>query len=154
VISNLTSFIIQFITFIAFLIYFAIKGDGFHLQWTLWFLPIVVLQAAMLGLGIGLIVSALTIKYRDLNFITGFGVSLMMYASPVIYPFSEVPEKWRLMASINPMTGVIEVFRSGFMNVGNVYFEGWLLGICVTIVILYVGLTLFFRAEKTFVDTV
>jgi len=154
IISNLTSFLIQFATFIAFLIYFALKGDGFHFQWTLCLLPVVVLQAAILGLGIGLIVSALTIKYRDLNFITGFGVTLMMYASPVIYPFSEVPEKWRLLASINPMTGVIEVFRSGFMNVGNIYFEGWFLGMAVTALTLYVGLALFFRAEKIFVDTV
>jgi lipopolysaccharide transport system permease protein len=154
VISNLTSFLIQFVTFIAFLVYFSLKGEGFHFQWTLWLLPIVVLQAAIFGLSIGLIVSALTIKYRDLNFITGFGVTLMMYASPVIYPFSEVPEKWRLLASINPMTGVIEVFRSGFMNAGKVYFEGWFLGMAVTVATLCIGLTLFFRAEKTFVDTV
>lgn len=158
VVSRLIAFGIQLGTFLAFLVYFkfyTVAGAALQPSW-LWLAatPALVLQSAALGLGVGLWISALTTKYRDFAFLSGFLTQLWMYASPVVYPISQVPERWMWLAALNPMTGIIEAYRKAFLGVGEA--SPYLLGMsfCITILVLLTGLILFSRAEKTFVDTV
>lgn len=156
--SRFVAFGIQLATFLVFLVYFkwfTASGATLHPSWGwLAVTPFLVLQSAALGLGVGLCISALTTKYRDFIFLTGFLAQLWMYASPVVYPISQVPERWMWLAALNPMTGIIEAYRKAFLGVGDA--SSYLLGIsiCITLLILIIGLILFSRAEKTFVDTV
>ena len=109
---------------------------------------------AALGLGFGMVISALTTKYRDLTFLIGFGVQLLMYASPIIYPMSTVPEKYQWLIKLNPMTSIIDTFKHAFMGTG--YFDGYNLlysGI-FAVCILFLGLVVFNKVEKSFIDTV
>ncbi len=155
VITNLFSFSIQFITFIAFLGYYTYQGVGVQTSWwALIVMPFLILQCAILGMGVGLLISALTVKYRDLVFIVGFGIQLWMYASPVVYPLSQASSKLQLILSFNPITGVIELFRLGFMGVGTINWLSIVIGLFSTITIFSMGLYLFSRAEKSFIDTV
>jgi lipopolysaccharide transport system permease protein len=117
-------------------------------------LPLILVQLAALGIGFGMIVSALTTKYRDLRQLVGFGVSLWMYATPIVYPLSQVPEKYRWIVNLNPISAPIEAFRLGFYGVGGPTFEILFISVCTTLVVLFVGLILFKHNEKTFVDVV
>jgi lipopolysaccharide transport system permease protein len=154
VLSNLISFLIQFIFFVGFLTYFLIKGSTVHL--TLWALalPLLMLLMAGFGLGFGIIISSMTTKYRDLRFIIGFGVSLWMYATPIIYPVSSIPEAWRWVADINPITPIIETFRVGFLGTGTVSVMGLLYAGLLMIFVLFIGIVVFNQVEKTFIDTI
>ena len=109
---------------------------------------------ALLGLGLGLIITALTTKYRDLSFLVVFGVQLLMYATTVIYPLSAAPEKYRKFIELNPMTGIIEAFRYAFLGKG--YFTLWGLGYSTifTAVITMIGIVIFNKTERSFVDTI
>lgn len=158
VVSRLIAFGIQLATFLVFLVYFKYctdSGQSLHPSW-LWLAvtPVLILQSAALGLGVGLWISALTAKYRDFAFLSSFLTQLWMYASPVVYPISQVPERWMWVAALNPMVGIIEAYRAAFLGVGVV--TPYLLGIsvCITLLVLLTGLIMFSRAEKTFVDTV
>ncbi len=154
VISNLVSFVIQFVFLLLFLVYFMIKGTGvtpnIHVLW----LPFLVLLMAGLGLGFGIIISSLTTKYRDLTHLVTFGVTLWMYATPIIYPLSEIPEKYRIMVLANPMTPVVETFKTALLGVGEVNPLHILYSFGFTIVLLAVGVVIFNKVEKTFMDTV
>lgn len=154
VISNLISFAIQFLFFLGFYVYFFVKGAD--VRFTTWALtlPLLILLMAGLGLGFGIIISSLTTKYRDLNYLVGFGVGLWMYATPVIYPVSSIPERWRWIATVNPISPIIETFRAGFLGAGD---ASWLrLGYAFVfmLVVLFLGVVIFNRVEKTFIDTV
>lgn len=154
VISNLISFAIQFAFFMAFLLYFTLRGSDVHLTSWAFTLPLLILLMAGLGLGFGIIISSMTTKYRDLSYLVGFGVSLWMYATPVIYPVSTIPERWRWVANINPVTPIIETFRAGFLGAGD---ASWLrLGYSglFMLIVLFIGVVIFNRVEKTFIDTV
>jgi lipopolysaccharide transport system permease protein len=155
-VSNLFTFLIQAATFAAFFIYFKyfLKSGTFHLDWRVVFLPLLVLQSAALSLGLGLIMSALTAKYRDLVHLSPLLIQLWMYATPVIIPLSKFPEKWHWVVALNPMTSVVESFR--FMLLGTGTVSPLYLGFSVafTVVSLVVGVLLFGKVEKTFVDTV
>jgi lipopolysaccharide transport system permease protein len=158
VVSRLIAFGIQLGTFLAFLIYFkyfTAGGAHLHPSWG-WLMatPALVLQSAALGLGVGLWISALTTKYRDFAFLATFLTQLWMYASPVVYPISQVPERWMWLAALNPMTGIIEAYRKAFLGVGVVSPHLLGMSVCITLLVLLTGLILFSRAEKTFVDTV
>jgi lipopolysaccharide transport system permease protein len=107
-----------------------------------------------LGLAMGIIVSALTTKYRDLTFLVGFGVQLFMYATPVIYPLSQIPEKYHVYIMLNPMTGVIETFRLAFLGVGIMNWTALWYSMATMIVLLFIGIILFNKTEKNFMDTV
>ena len=109
---------------------------------------------AALGLGFGMVISALTTKYRDLTFLIGFGVQLLMYGSPVIYPISTVPEKYQWIIKLNPMTSIIDTFKHAFMGTGS--FDGYnlLYSGVFAICILMLGLVVFNKVEKSFIDTV
>ena len=154
VISNLISFTIQLLFFLSFLTYFIVRGSDVKLTMWALSLPLLVLLMAGLGLGFGIIVSSVTTKYRDLSYLVGFGVSLWMYATPVIYPVSTIPERWRWVADINPMTPIIETFRMGFLGAGNASWLGLAYSAGFMIVILFLGIVIFNRVEKTFIDTV
>ena len=109
---------------------------------------------ALLGLGLGLIITALTTKYRDLAFLITFGVQLMMYATTVIYPLSAAPVKYKWIIELNPMTGIIEAFRFGFLGQGDFTINTFGYSVVFTLISLVLGVIIFNKTEKTFVDTV
>ena len=154
VISNLITFAIQFAFFLAYLLFFYLRGSLVGLTTWAFALPLLLILMAGLGLGFGIIISSLTTKYRDLQYLVSFGVGLWMYATPVIYPVSSIPEKWRWVADINPVTPIIETFRMGFLGAGD---ASWLrLGYSFVfmLVVVLIGIMIFNRVEKTFIDTV
>jgi lipopolysaccharide transport system permease protein len=154
VISNLLSLAIQLALFLLFWLYYYFNGLVGSPTIVLLVLPLLILQMAALGLGCGIIVSSLTTKYRDLNYLVGFGVQLWMYATPVVYPASAVPEHWRWLLALNPMTSIVEMFRHAFFGTGVIDLVFILPGIAITFLILVVGILLFSRVEKSFMDTV
>lgn len=154
VISTLIGFSIQFLLFLGFLgIYFA-NGAPVHPNVWMLSLPLLLVMMAGFGLGFGIIVSSLTTRYRDLTMLVGFGVQLWMYASPVIYPASAVPEKYRWLVNCNPMTPVIETFRHAFLGVGSATPAHLALSFAAMLAVLAVGMLLFSRVEQSFMDTV
>jgi lipopolysaccharide transport system permease protein len=155
VVSNLIQFSIQFLLFFGFLTYYLIKGKPIHPDWLMVFLmtPVLLLLMAVLGLGVGILISSLTTKYRDLNFLITFGIQLAMYGTPVIYPMSSIPAKYRLWIEMNPMSAVIETFRSIYLG-GAIPWQSLGASAVVTLVLLFLGTVVFNRVEKTFMDTV
>lgn len=152
--SNLVRFGVQMLLFFAMMIYYAAVGAHFQVMSAVLLFPVLVLMMAMLGLGLGLIITAMTTKYRDLSFLVTFGVQLLMYLTTVIYPLSAAPEKYRKYIELNPMTGIIEAFRYAFLGEGS--FSLWNLGYSalVTFVIMMLGIIIFNKTEKNFVDTI
>jgi lipopolysaccharide transport system permease protein len=154
VISNLFSFGIRFAVFILFLVYFMLIGSEVKPNLWILILPILLLIMAGLGLGIGIVISSLTTKYRDLQQLVGFGVQLLMYASPVIYPLSTVPPNWRWLLLVNPITPVVETFRKSFLGTSSIEPVYLLYSVGFTLVVLMIGILIFNRVENTFMDTV
>jgi lipopolysaccharide transport system permease protein len=154
-ISNLVTFLIQFALFLGFELYFIIRGTDIHPNWG-WvaFSPVLVLMMAGLGLGFGIIVSSLTTKYRDLRFLVTFGVTLMMYATPVIYPVSSIPQQFQIFIKLNPMTPIVETFRYAFLGAGTVLPWDLVYSFGFMVVIVALGSVIFNRVEATFMDTV
>lgn len=152
--SNLIAFGIQFLLFLAFFAYYWVNGSVIHPQTELLLVPVLILQMAALGLGFGIIVSSMTTRYRDLTQLVGFGVQLWMYVTPVVFPASAVPEKWRWILVLNPMASVIEGFRYAFLGSGSLQLQNWLISLATTVCVLFLGIVLFSRVEKTFMDTV
>ncbi len=153
-ISNLVTFAIQLALFIAFLLFFMWTGARVSPSLWLFLLPILILMMAGLGLGFGIVISSLTTKYRDLRFLVTFGVQLMMYATPVIYPVSSIPEKYRWLILANPMTSIVETFRFAFLGTGTVSLSQLLYSFGFMIVLVILGAIIFNRVEQTFMDTV
>lgn len=153
VLTNLISFAIQFFLFLVFMAIYWIKGD---IQPNLYMLmlPLLLVHMAMLSLGVGIIISSLTTKYRDLKMLVSFGVQLWMYGTPVAYDIGIIPQKFITLYMLNPMTPIINTFRTAFLGLGSFdlsyYFISWI----VTVIILFLGVMLFSRVEKTFMDTV
>ena len=119
-ISNLIAFVIQFGFFLAFIGYFYLRGTPIHMNWWVFFTPVLLLMMAGLGLGFGIIVSSLTTKYRDLRFLIQFGVTLLQYVTPVIYPLSAMSPKYQALIRLNPLTSVVEAFRYAYLGSGSV----------------------------------
>jgi lipopolysaccharide transport system permease protein len=155
-VSNLFAFLIQAATFACFYIYFKYGrgAPGFGMDWHVILLPLLVLQTAILSLGVGLVISALTAKYRDLTHVTALLIQVWMYATPVIYPLSAFPPQWRWVALLNPMTPIVEGFRLLLLGVGTVQPVDVISSVAITAVVTVGGLLLFGRIEKTFVDIV
>jgi lipopolysaccharide transport system permease protein len=153
-ISNLAAFAIQLGLFLAFLAYFWLAGAAIRPTWSVLLTPVLVLMMAGLGLGFGIIVSSLTTRYRDLQYLVTFGVQLLMYATPVVYPLSSVlgPFRWLILA--NPLTSIVEGFRYAFLGAGTV--DGWhlLYSGAFMLVVLLIGILMFNQVERTFMDTV
>lgn len=154
VISNLLKFAMQFVVFMLFYVYYFFKGADIHITEYALLFPVLLILMAGLGLGLGIIASALTTKYRDLTFLIGFGVQLFMYATPVIYPLSQIEPRYQHLIMLNPMTGVIETFRLAFLGVGEMNWTALWYSHAVMIVLLFVGIILFNKTEKNFMDTV
>ena len=152
--SNLVRFGVQLLMLVVMMGYYATTDADFHVTAAILFFPILVLIMALLGLGLGLIITAMTTKYRDLTFLVSFGVQLLMYGTTVIYPLSAAPEKYKYIIQLNPMTGIIEAFRYGFLGKGE--FTLWSVGYSAvfTIIVLFLGIIIFNKTEKTFVDTI
>ena len=109
---------------------------------------------AILGLGFGILISSLTTKYKDLVFVMSFFVQLWMYATPIVYPLSIIPEKYRFLAAMNPMTSVVETFRGAFLGVSSIELSHILISVSFTLLIFFLGLLMFNRVEKSFMDTI
>ncbi len=154
-ISSLITFLIQFALFLAFIVYFLLSGSAIHLNglWIL-FSPVLLLMMAGLGLGFGIIISSLTTKYRDLRFLVQFGVQLLMYATPVIYPVSAISAKYRWIMLINPMTSIVEAFRYAFLGAGDANLGNLAYSFGFMAVVVFIGSVIFNRVEQTFMDTV
>ncbi len=154
VISNLVSFFIQFVFLLCFLLYFYLRGADISTSYEVLLIPFLVMMMAGLGLGFGIIISSLTTKYRDLTHLVSFGVSLWMYATPIIYPLSEIPERYKLMVLANPMTPLVETFKTALLGVGSVNYYHLLYSLAFTVVLLAAGTLIFNKVERTFMDTV
>jgi lipopolysaccharide transport system permease protein len=154
IISNFLIFSLQFFLFFCFYIYYYINGANIHINYWILMIPLLILQSALLGLGFGIVISSLTTKYRDLKYLVSFGIQLWMYATPIVYPISQVPEKWRSLYSLNPMSQIIEMFRYAFLNTGNIKINDYFISLTITIIILFFGLLLFNKVEKSFMDKV
>lgn len=154
ILSNFVSFSIRFVTFIIFLMYFLLNGADVNLTASVILLPVLLIAMAGIGLGLGIIVSSLTTKYRDLQHLLGFGLQLLMYASPVIYSISAVPTQWRWLLLINPLTAVIETFRGAFLGGSSLEPVYLLYSMGFMFVVLLIGVLIFNRVESTFMDTV
>lgn len=153
--STIIQFGIQFVLFLGFLAYYLIIGTAISPHWGLILVltPALILLMAALGLGAGIIVSSLTTKYRDFTFLIAFGIQLMMYGTPVIYPLSAVPEKWRWIVELNPMSAPIEAFRALFLG-GPIPWSGLGISTAITTLMVVIGVVLFNKVEKSFMDTV
>ena len=159
VFSEMIGLAIQYVFLIIFLVYYTVTGQGVHPNLWILMTPLMILQLAVLSLGFGIIVSALTTKYRDLAMLVAFGTQLWMYASPIAYDMFSMGAfapggKWHALYMCNPITSIVNLFRYGYLGIGtmewNYYFIGW----ATTIVIFLIGVVLFNRIEKTFMDTV
>lgn len=145
---------LQFACLMVFYIYYIIKGASINPSWWALGFPLIVLWIGFLGCGLGMIISALTTKYRDLNQLLSFGLQLAMYATPVVYPLSQAPEKFKWFFYINPMSAPIELFRIWFYGAGNVPGDMILISLGWTVLVMVFGLMLFNRNERTFVDVI
>jgi len=154
VVSNLIKLGIQFLLFLSIWIYYLIQTDLIHPNKMLMLIPFLIILIGFMALSFGIIISSLTTKYRDLKFLVTFGIQLMMYASPIVYPLSIVPEKYKWIIVANPVTSIIESFKYAFLGVGE--FNWFYLGYSTlfTIVLFMIGLVIFHRVEKSFMDTV
>lgn len=153
--SNLVKLGVQLIMLILlFTFYIIFKDYHPNLSISILLLPLYLLLMACLGLGLGMIISALTTKYRDLSFLVSFGVQLFMYATPVIYPMSAAPEKYKYIIGLNPMAPIIEGLRYSLLGKGDFSMSSLFYTISVTAVILILGTLIFNKVEKSFVDTV
>lgn len=154
VISNIAKFSVQFLLFLAFLIYYYLEGS--HIQPNIYILltPLLLLIMAGIGLGMGIIVSSLTTKYRDLQQLVGFGTQLLMYLTPVVYPLSFISEEKRWMSLANPMTSIIETFKFAYLGAGEFSWMYLLYSACFMMVVLWIGILIFNKVEKSFMDTV
>ena len=154
VISNLIKFSIQFLLFIGVFAYYYFNDSGVMPNYYLLLLPLLLINMAIMGLSYGMIISSLTTKYRDLSFLVGFGVQLIMYATPIIYPLSIVPEKYQWIILLNPMTAMIEFFKYGFLggvvpSISHLFYS-----VLSSIIFFVVGSYIFRKVEKNFMDTV
>jgi lipopolysaccharide transport system permease protein len=152
--SNLIAFAIQFILFVALALWYAGHGYPVKQNWTILLTPVYVLMMACLGLGVGIVVSSLTTRYKDLAQLVAFGVHLFMYATPVIYPMSSISGKYAFILRLNPCAPIIEAFRFAYLGAGSVTAGQLLVSGATCVGILFLGLVLFSRVEQTFMDTV
>jgi lipopolysaccharide transport system permease protein len=153
-ISNIWQFLIQLSIFLGFYLFFLAKGAPIHPSYRIIIIPFLVLQTALLGLGVGLIISALSTRFRDLQVGVAPIVQLWMYASCIFYPRSMVPDYLQWLMTLNPVVPIIEGFRFSLMGQGQVEIWQWLSSLTITVLLLIAGLIEFGRAEKTFADTI
>lgn len=152
--SNLIKFCIQLLLFIIIYLYYYIQGVNLSINWTLLLFPLLILMIALHAMSWGLIISALTTKYRDLTQLVAFGIQLFMYLTPVIYPLSAAPEKYRIFISLNPLTPIFETFKYSCMGSGSLDWIGLGYSFIVLMITLFLSIIIFNRVERNFMDTV
>ncbi len=157
VISNLLKFGIQFLIFIAFYVFYYFRGAAININGSLLFFPLLIALMGILGLGLGMLISSLVTKYRDLSYLIGFGVQLLMYLSAVMYPMALIQYKlpdYAWLVQYNPLAYIIETTRFILLDVGSVSVWGLVYTVGVTIGLFFIGLLVFNKTEKSFIDTV
>lgn len=155
IISAIIKFGIQMILVVVVLVYFLFTGDV-HPNWInmLW-IPVILIHLGVMGMGTGLIISSLTTKYRDLTMLVSFGVSLLMYATPVVYPLSQLGDGWmKQILMINPVTMPMELFKNGILGKGEVIPIYMIISVAFTVVVAIFGIMVFNKVERNFMDTV
>jgi lipopolysaccharide transport system permease protein len=151
---GLFTFVIQFLIFLGFYLFYWLSGAPIEPSYRVIIIPFLVLQAGMLGMGLGCLVSALTTRFRDLQMAVPPWLQLWMYASCIMFPRSIVPEQLQWAMTVNPLPAIVEAFRFSILGQGDVEIYQWLISLGLTVVIFIVGIIEFGRAEKTFADTV
>lgn len=154
ILYNFINFSLQTAVYIILVIVYSLMGANVHPNLLILITPLLVLQTALLGTGIGLIISSITTKYRDLNVLVSFGVSLLMYITPVVYPISRVPGNFRWILLLNPVAPIVESYRTAFLGSGSFEFPFLAVSLAVTIAVLFWGVIVFSKVEKNFIDTV
>jgi lipopolysaccharide transport system permease protein len=153
-VTNALSMAVQFVALLVIYLYYLVIGYHFETSLLILLLPLLIIQLGMLGTGIGITISALTTKYRDLKQLLGFGMSLWMYATPIVYPLSQVPDKLRWIFVINPVSSVVETFRFALLGKGTFDPVAWGVSFVVTLIFFILGIVVFNYSERTFIDVV
>lgn len=155
VVSNMVKFAIQFLLLLAVMVWFAIKNGQFHFGASWLLIPILIVMMAGLGLGLGIIISSLTTKYRDFSVLIGFAVQLLMYATPVAYPLSYLKDKsYAGWIAWNPLSPIVEAFRYALFGKGTVDMNGLLYSGGFIVLVVFIGMIIFSKVERSFMDTV
>lgn len=154
IIYNSITFLVQFVMFAILVAVYALTGANVHPNFLVLALPLFLIHIAFLGTGTGLIISSLTTKYRDLNVLVSFGLTLWMYLTPVVYPVSQIPESIRFIMLLNPVAPIVETFRYAFLGCGSFEWFYLLISAAVTFFIVIFGMIVFNQVEKNFIDTV
>ena len=154
VLTGMLDLLIQLVMLVLAMVGYCIVGYDFGINWSILLVPALILQVGLLGLGCGIIIASLTTKYRDLVILVGFGVQLWMYATPVVYTTGIIPQKYLGIYMLNPMASIIECFRSVILGFPTNAWQYWGISWIVTFVVLFIGVILFSKIEKTFMDTV
>jgi lipopolysaccharide transport system permease protein len=154
VVNAFFTLLIQFAVLIVFHIYYVARGVTFNVSWWLLATPVYIVQLGLLGIGFGIMISAWTTKYHDLRNLVSFGLSLLMYATPVVYPISSIPAQWKVLFQINPVAPVIEMFRYSLFGKGSCDLKMWAYSLVVSVVVFLLGLMTFNHNEQTFVDVI
>ena len=157
ILTNLIAFALQFTIFLGFYAYykfFTVAAGNIAPNGYLWMIPLLIILTATTSLGVGLWISALTAKYRDLTHLNEFIIQVWMYMTPIIYPLSVVPDQWKWVVALNPMTAIVEMFRYAFFTTDHLYIEYLLISAGMSLFILISGFILFKKVERTFVDTI
>ena len=146
--------LIQFVMFIIIFVYFLISGTPLNFSWYMLLFPVILIWLAAIGTGAGIIISSLTTKYRDLNQLVSFALGLAMYATPVVYPLSEIPGNFSWIAYANPVCAPIELFRHFYFGASSVNISMILTSLGITVLLVFIGLILFNQNEKNFIDVI
>jgi lipopolysaccharide transport system permease protein len=154
IISSMVQLGIQLLLLAIMMLYYSFSGYSVQINSFIFYIPLLIINLALLGLGFGIIFSALTTKYRDLSNLLAVGVQLWMYITPVIYPFSSVPQKYRIFVYINPVAPLVDAFKYGLIGAGEFNPERLLFSVVFTMILLFIGVVLFNRTEQNFMDTV
>lgn len=159
VLSSMIQFLIQFTVALLFIIFFVIQGEVSPNWWAFWMIPIALTHLGIMGMGFGIIISSLTTKYRDLSILVTFGVQLWMYATPIVYPLSQLTEKFhaewiQTIVKFNPVTMPVEMFRFAVIGKGTIEPLYLAISWAFTIVVVIFGIMVFNKVERTFMDTV
>jgi lipopolysaccharide transport system permease protein len=157
-ISSLLKFGVQFIMFLVIIMVYNIKGYSVNLNVFALFIPLVIIIMALISMGCGMLITSLTIKYRDFNFLLGFGITLVMYITPVVFPtslfLSNISSEFQWLIYANPLTGLFDLFRFGFLGAGVLNWFGICWSFIFGILVYLLGLVVFNNSEKTFMDTI
>jgi lipopolysaccharide transport system permease protein len=154
VMSHLVKLAIQLFLFLTIWLWYTSSTNLLHPNWAAFLLPVLILIIGTLGLGLGMIISSLTTKYRDLVFILSFAVQLLMYATPIIYPLSSINVRYKHLIELNPLTSIVETFRYGFLGTGEFSWSRLIYSASFAVVALITGTLIFNKVEKSFMDTV